>query len=272
MAEKRVVKKPKKTLKAPSKKVNVYGTDGSVKKQIDLPKAFETEFRPDLINRASVSIISNSHHPYAPNPRGGMRHAVSTWGKGHGVSRVQRLKGSSYAAESPNNVGGRRAHPPRVDEERGKKMNRKEMKFARLSALAAIADYDKVSSRGHKLPEEMTVPIILENESEKIEKTQDAVTLLDKFGLQDEMTRAENGKRIRAGRGKMRGRKYRVRKSFLIVFSGNCPATKSFANLTGVDVACVDSLNVELLAPGGLAGRLTMMSEAALEKMTGWSL
>jgi len=271
MPEKKVVKKMKKAHRAPSKKLNVYGIDGSVKKQIDIPKIFEADYRPDLIGRASVSINSNSRQPYAPKPGAGMRHSVSTWGKGHGVSRVQRLMGSSTAAQSPGNVGGRRAHPPRVNEKRSKKMNRKEMRLARLSALAAIADYHKVVARGHKLPQDATVPIVLENDLEKIETTKDAVALLDKVGLGDEMTRAENGKRTRAGRGKMRGRKYRIRKSLLVVCSGKCPAIKSFSNLTGVDVACVDSLNVELLAPGGLAGRLTIMSEAALDRLAGWA-
>ena len=271
MVEKKAVKKIKKAHRAPSKKLNVYGIDGAIKKQIDLPKIFETEFRPDLINRASVSINANSYQPYAPRPGAGMRHSVSTWGKGHGVSRVQRLKGSSTAAQSPGNVGGRRAHPPRVDEKRTKKMNRKEMRLARLSALAAIADYHRVTARGHKLPEDATVPIIMENDSEKIETTREAVALLEMVGLGDEMTRAESGKRIRAGRGKMRGRKYRIRKSVLVVVSGKCPAVKSFSNLTGIDVACVDSLNVELLAPGGLAGRLTIMSEAALDRLKGWA-
>jgi len=271
MAEKKVMKKVKKAHRTPAKKLNIYGMDGTVKKQIDLPKIFEADFRPDLIHRASVSINANSRQPYAPKPDAGMRHSVSTWGKGHGVSRVQRLKGSSIAAQSPNNVGGRRAHPPRVDEKRGKKMNRKEMRLARLSALAAIADEQKVRARGHKLPENMTVPIVIESEFEKIDKTKDAVAVLEKLGLEDEMQRAENGKRIRAGRGKMRGRKYRIRKSLLVVLSGKCPAIRSFSNLTGVDVACVDSLNVELLAPGGLPGRLTVMSETALDRLAGWA-
>lgn len=271
MAEKKIVKKAKKAHVTPSNKLNVYGIDGTVKKQIDLPEIFKTEFRPDLINRASVTINANSRQPYAPKSGAGMRHSVSTWGKGHGVSRVQRLKGSSTAAQSPNNVGGRRAHPPRVDEKRTKKMNRKEMKLARLSALAAIADYHKVIARGHKLPENTTVPIIIENDYEKIGTTREAVTLLQKIGLGEEMIRAENGRRIRAGRGKMRGRKYRVRKSALVLVSGKCPAIKSFSNLIGVDVASIDSLNVELLAPGGLAGRLTIMSEAALDRLKGWA-
>jgi len=253
------------------KKINVYGMDGSVKKQVDLPKAFSTEFRPDLISRASVSIIANSRQPYSPKPRAGLRHSVSTWGKGRGVSRSQRVVGQFRGAQSPEAVGGRRAHPPRVETDRTKKMNAKEMRLARLSALAAIANPERVQARGHKFSEGVTLPVVLSDEAEKIESTKDAVTLLEKIGLSDDLVRAENSKSIRAGRGKMRGRKYRTRKSILIVTSGVCPAKRSFSNIIGVDVAIVDSLNVDQLAPGGLAGRLTIISEAALNKIGGWA-
>ncbi len=275
MAEKKVKKvvkesAPKKT-REQSKQINVYGVDGSVKKQIDLPKVFETALRPDLIQRASVVINANSRQPYSPKPGAGMRHSVSTWGKGHGVSRAQRIKGSSRGAQSPNNVGGRRAHPPRIETIRRKKINEKEMRLARLSALAAIGNLSTVRSRGHKFSDEVTVPVIVNDDVEKIATTKEAMEFLEKVGVFDDLIRAENGKRIRAGRGKMRGRKYRVRKSLLVVTSGACPARMSFSNITGVDVSTVDSLNVEMLAPGGLPGRLTVMSESALGKIGGWS-
>jgi len=278
MAEKKVVKK---VVKKPSageaaaafvpKKINVYGVDGSVTKQIDLPKAFSTEFRPDLINRAALAIVANSRQPYSPKPRAGLRHSVSTWGKGRGVSRSQRIVGSFRGAQSPEAVGGRRAHPPRVETNRGKKINTKEMKLARMSALAAIANPQRVQARGHKFSEGVTLPVVISDEAEKIETTKEAMALLEKIGLYDDLVRAENGKRIRAGRGKMRNRKYRTRKSVLVVTSGTCPARRSFSNITGVDVTTVDKLNVSQLAPGGLPGRLTIMSEAAIGKIGGWA-
>jgi large subunit ribosomal protein L4e len=277
MAQKKVVKKDVKGLPAKKiendvpKKINVYGIDGSVKKQVDLPKAFYTEFRPDLIQKASTAILANSRQPYSPTPKAGLRHSVSTWGKGRGVSRSQRIVNSFRGAQSPEAVGGRRAHPPRIETDKTKKVNFKEMRLARLSALGAIASPNKVQARGHKFSDKMTLPIVLSDDAEKISSTKDAMDLLEKIGVTDDLIRAENGKRIRAGRGKMRGRKYRVRKSLLIVTSGACPARKSFSNITGVDVATVDSLNVEQLAPGGLPGRLTVMSEAAFNKIGGWA-
>lgn len=269
MAEKKI-KKVKRTQQIP-RRVNVYSLDGEIKREVELPAAFVTEYRPDVIGRASVSIIANRRQPYAPKATAGMRHSVSTWGKGHGVSRVQRLKQGATAAQSPNNVTGRRAHPPKVDKDLKKRMNRKEMRYARLSALAATANPARVGMRGHKIPEELTVPVILENELENIASTKEAVALLERIGLSDELERARQGRRIRAGRGKMRGRKYRNRRSVLVVISENCSARRSFANITGVDVSTVDSLNVETLAPGGMAGRLTIMSESALSKIGEWA-
>ena len=95
-----------------SKSVNVYGIDGKAKGKVELPSVFRTPFRPDVIKRSVISAQANRRQRYGPRKNSGMRHAVSTWGKGRGVSRVQRLKQGRTGAESPNNVGGRRAHPP----------------------------------------------------------------------------------------------------------------------------------------------------------------
>jgi len=270
MAEKKA-KRAKKRAKKPLEKLNVYGLDGSVSKQIKVPEIFHVDYRPDIISRASDSIWANRRQPYAPKSTAGMRHAVSTWGKGHGVSRIQRLKRGSRAAQSPGAVGGRRAHPPKLKKELGKSINRKEMRFARLSALAATSDPAKVKARGHRIPEEITLPVIVESDIEQIGTTKEAIDLLDKIGLTDDLSRAQDGKSIRAGRGKMRGRKYRGRKSLLVVVAGDCPAKRSFSNIPGVDIAYVSSLNVDQLAPGGMPGRLTLISETAFTEIGRWS-
>ncbi|KAF5039313.1 Ribosomal protein L4/L1 family protein [anaerobic digester metagenome] len=83
------------------------------------------------------------------------------------------------------------------------------------------------------------------------------------------MLRAKYGRHIRAGRGKLRGRKYKHKKSVLIVAGENSPILKAARNLSGVDVVTVDSLNAELLAPGTHAGRLTVWTESAIGKLEG---
>ena len=82
MAEKKVAHKKAKAkhAKAAPGKPNVYGLDGKVAGEVDLPETFLTEYRPDLIRRAVVSMEANARQPYAPKATAGMRHAVETWG------------------------------------------------------------------------------------------------------------------------------------------------------------------------------------------------
>jgi len=252
-------------------KLNVYDLKGEVAGETNLPSPFNTELRTDVIRRAVTAIEANARQPYAPKPTAGMRHSVETWGKGRGVSRVQRLMGSSTAAQSPNNVGGRRAHPPKVEKDLGKKINRKELFFAKLSALHATSQVDLVKSRGHKFDEKLTVPVVVKDDFESVDSTKDAVAALESIGVYDDVERAINGRNIRAGRGKMRGRRYRTPRSLLVVLSKECTGGRSVRNLPGVDVVTPNSLNASLLAPGGAPGRLMLITEGALQTIGGWS-
>jgi large subunit ribosomal protein L4e len=273
MAEKKM-KKIKTDAKAKASapgKVNVYDLKGEVAGEMDLPVAFSTEVRPDVIHRAVVAIEANRRQPYAPKAGAGARHSVETWGKGRGVSRVQRMKGSSTAAQSPNNVGGRRAHPPKVEKDLGKKINRKELLLAKMSALSATGRAELVKARGHQFKDELTVPVVVKDDIESVSTTKEAVEALESIGIYDDVARAAEGKRIRAGRGKMRGRRYRVPRSLLVVLSSECEGERSLRNLPGVDVVTPLQLNASMLAPGGDPGRLMVVSEKALGAIGGWA-
>jgi large subunit ribosomal protein L4e len=273
MAEKKM-KKIEAAAKEPTSapgKVNVYDLKGEVAGERDLPSAFKTEVRPDVIHRAVVAIEANKRQPYGPKPYAGARHSVATWGKGRGVSRVQRIKGSSTAAQSPNNVGGRRAHPPKVDKDLGKKINRKELFLAKMSALSATSQAELVKARGHQFKDELTVPVVVKDDLEAVKTTKEAVEVLESIGVYEDVARAAEGKRIRAGRGKMRGRRYRMPRSILIVLSSPCDGQRSLRNLPGVDVTTPTQLNASMLAPGGDFGRLMIVSEKALETIGGWA-
>ncbi len=227
--------------------------------------------RPDLIKRAVAAFQANRRQSYGPAPSSGLRHAVSWWGKGRGVSRVPRLKNSRRAAQAPGTVGGRRAHPPRPDRVWEKKLNKKERKLARLSALAATADPSLVALRGHRFQDHVSVPVVVDGKVEEIERTSDAVELLTSLGLYEDVERAEV-KKVRAGKGKMRGRRYRRKKGPLVVMTAGCPGAKAFRNLPGVEVTSPTGLNAETLAPGGLPGRLTLFSKEAFEEVGRWQM
>jgi len=255
------------------RQTNVYSVNGKVTKKADVPKVFDTPYRPDVIKRAVIATASNKRQPYGPAPDAGIKHSVSTWGKGRGVSRVQRQKAGRKATESPNNVSGRRAHPPLPERIWDRKVNRKERVLARYSAVAATGDADVVRTRGHQFEDTVTFPIIVEDKFQDIGTTSEIVETLENIGLGYDLDRAKDGRKIRAGKGKMRNRRYRTPVSILLVVSDDEKAVfQAASNLPGVEVAAVGGLNATLLAPGGDAGRLTVFSESAIVKMGEWSL
>jgi len=77
------------------------------------------------------------------------------------MSRVPRLTQGQAAALVPNVVGGRRAHPPKIERDWKEKMNKKENKLARNSALAATADKEVVIKRGHRFDEKSLYLLLL---------------------------------------------------------------------------------------------------------------
>ncbi len=249
-------------------KANVYRIDGTVKDKIDLPDIFNTPYRPDIIRKSFNALRSNKRQSYGADPLAGTKHATASVGKGRGRSRVPRLTQGRTAALAPCVVGGRRAHPPKAEKNWREKINKKEKLLARNSAIAATADKEIVSKRGHKFDEKITLPVIIDDEFEKIKKTKDVIDTLEKIGIYDDVLRSVNGKHIRAGKGKTRGRKYRTPKSILIVSTKN-NLEKSSNNLSGVDIAKPDQLNIEHLAPGGDAGRLTILTKSALTHLGG---
>jgi large subunit ribosomal protein L4e len=251
---------------------NVYSVKGEVSGNIDVPAAFDTPYRPDIIKKAVLAAAANKRQPYGPAPGAGMRHSVSTWGKGRGVARVQRVHDGRKATESPNNVSGRRAHPPTPERIWAQKVNKKELAIARKSALAATGCADCVKARGHQFDDNVSFPIVVDDEIQNIYSTSEIAGILESIGLGYDIERAKDGRKIRAGRGKMRNRRYRTPVSILIVVSDrDLPIFKGAKNLPGVDIESVGTLNTTLLAPGGDAGRLTVYTKSAIEQIGAWT-
>ena len=249
-------------------KANVYGIDGTVTEKIDLPEVFNTPYRPDIIRKSFNVLHSNKRQPYGSDPYAGTKHATASIGKGRGMSRVPRLTQGRKAALAPCVVGGRRAHPPKIERNWTEKINKKERLLSIRSALAVTGNKELVSERGHRFDEKITLPVIIEDNFEKIKKTKEVIEIFQKIGIYDDVIRATNGKHIRAGKGKTRGRRYRAPKSILIV-STKDDIKKGSDNLTGVDIVKPKEINIEHLAPGGDAGRLTLFTKSALKEIGG---
>jgi len=254
--------------------VRVYSVEGEPVKTVELPSVFRSEIRVDLIRRAVTAFQANRRQPYGPRPRAGMRHSVRWSGKGQGVSRMPRIRGTMTGAQAPGTVGGRRAHPPRPEKVWDKKVNVHERRLARNAALAALRDASLVAARGHKFSNDLSLPVVIEDEIETLEPetgaTREGFSILEQLGLDSDVIRAKEGRHIRAGRGKMRDRRYRQPRSLLVVVKAPEKVRRLFGNLPGVEVISPAALNAEILAPGGSPGRLAVFSEGALEVLRSW--
>ncbi|WP_255168125.1 50S ribosomal protein L4 [Natrononativus amylolyticus] len=243
----------------------VRDLDGGDAGTVELPAIFETEYRPDLINRAVRAAQANRTQDYGADEFAGMRTPAESFGSGRGMAHVPRQNGR--ARRVPQAVKGRKAHPPKAEKDRTESINKKERKLAVRSAVAATTDADLVAERGHAFGEDTELPLVVSDEFEELVKTKEVVSFLEELGVDADIQRAEDGKSIRAGRGTTRGRKYKTPKSILFVTSSETGPSRAARNLAGADVATAAEVNAEELAPGAQAGRLTIWTESALEEV-----
>ena len=252
-----------------TKTVSLYDIEGKSIGTVELPKFFETPVRSDLIRRAVVALQSHMFQPQGRDPMAGKRNTAQSIGVGHAMSRIPRIKGDSYpkanqAAFAPGTVKGRLNFPPVSHREVRKRINKKELKLAMISALAATSSKELVKARGHRITDDHDLPLVVSDDLERLAKTSDAESLLKKMGVWDDVERASDRK-MRGGRGSVRGRPFKHPVSALVVVEKNQGAEKAFRNLSGVSVVESASLNVYDLAPGTHPGRLTIWSQSALK-------
>jgi large subunit ribosomal protein L4e len=179
------------------------------------------------------------------------------------------VKGERYARGglagfAAGTVKGRLTFPPTSAKIPAKKINRKELHAAMLSAVAATSSKPMVQARGHRIPQDLELPLVVSDAAEKITKNSDAEKILKNLGLWEDVKRASERK-IRSGKGSVRGRPHKGRASALVVVSKRAGAELAFGNFSGVRVVDISSLNVSDLAPGTHPGRLTIWTESAIK-------
>jgi len=147
-----------------------------------------------------------------------------------------------------------------------RKVNLTQRRHAVASAIAASGVPGLVLARGHRINQVPELPLVVDRLN--VEKTAGLIKLLKRFGLQEELDKVKNHRKVRAGQGKYRNRRYVLRKGPLIVYdSDNHLLTQSASNIPGVDVCHVDRLNILQLAPGGHLGRLIIWTRGAFERL-----
>lgn len=254
-----------------------YDLQGNAAGEVKLPAFFTAEYKPSLVRKVVLAMQSNRRQKYGADPLAGKKSSAHYHASRHyrytmmnkEMARISRIHGrvgnlAFRARVVPQAVKGRIAHPPRAEKIWAKKINKKEGRAALISLLGATANALYVKQRGHIYGGEL--PVVMIDDFENIKKSKDLNFVLTKILGDAEMERS-GAKKIRAGKGKTRGRKYRKKVGPLLVFSKTCDAMKASRNIPGVDAATAATINAELLAPGTHAGRLTVYTELALKEL-----
>lgn len=263
-------------------KVNIFDLKGKPTGKTELPKIFKEQFRPDLIKRAVLSSQSKRRQPYGSDPMAGLRTAAHYHGRRRvrwtmmmvNRARLPRLHATSphmlwRVRRVPQAVKGRRAHPPKTEKKWEQKINKKENQLALRSAIAATSDKDIVKERGHRVDDVKQIPLVVNDDIQSVKKTKEIEMILKNLGLEKELERSKI-KKVRPGRGKTRGRKYKKRYGPLIIIAEDKGVIKAGKNIAGLDLRNVKEVSVEDLAPGAHAGRLTIYSKSAIEQLRGF--
>jgi large subunit ribosomal protein L4e len=232
----------------------------------------QAPIRPDVVHFVHTNVSKNKRQPYCVNKYAGKMPSAASWGTGRAVSRIPRVQGggthrSGQGAFGNMCRGGRMFSPTKQWRRWHRKVNLTQRRYAVASGLAASAVPALVMARGHRIDELNEVPLVLDNSAEKLSKTRDAVALLKKFGAYDDVEKVIASKTLRAGKGKMRNRRFVQRRGPLVVYDTDNGITRAFRNIPGVELADVKALNLLQLAPGGHLGRFCVWTQGAFEKL-----
>lgn len=230
-----------------------------------MPKVFASPLRLDLVRSVHTNMSKNRRQAYAVSKMSGYQTSARSWGTGRAMARVPRVKGggthrAGQAAYANFCRAGGMYAPTRVWRRWHRKVNLKEKRKALAAAVAATAVVPLVMARGHRIEGFGEVPMVVDNSIEQINKTKDAIKLLETLGLGAEL------ERIGKVKGHSRdGRKKRPVGPLIILRASAVEGRRAFRNIAGVEVASVERLNLLKLAPAGTLGRLCIWSKSAFE-------
>jgi len=239
---------------------------------VAMPAVFKAPIRPDVVNFVHQNMSKNSRQPYAVNVDAGHQTSAESWGTGRAVARIPRVRGggthrSGQGAFGNMCRGGRMFAPTKTWRNWHRRINTNQKRYALVSAIAASGVPSLVMSKGHMIHETSEVPLVVTDEIQKYEKTKQAVTLLRRLKIWNDVQKVYKSQRNRAGVGKMRNRRRVQRRGPLVVYDKDQGLTKAFRNIPGVDTISVHRLNLLKLAPGGHVGRFCVWTESAIKQL-----
>ena len=242
-------------------KAKLFDKSGKEKGSVDLPKCFSGKVRADILLKVFEAQKGIFAQAYGAKEGAGAQYSASGISKkkrhdwkgsyGKGISRIPRKimsrHGASFnwiGATVASTRGGRRPHAPRSAKNPFLKINKKEQQIAFCSALAGTGK-DAVVFDGSVLDV----------------KTKDFILVLKKvYG--NGFDKILKTKKIRAGIGKMRGRKYKSNAGLLFLIGNEEKMARK-----GIEVVNVNDLRIKDLTNNGVVGRRVAYSAKAVEEI-----
>jgi len=252
--------------------VQVRSLEGESTSTLPLPAVFTAPIRNDVVSAIHKSVNKNRRQAYSVAENAGHQTSAESWGTGRAVARIPRVGGSGthrsgQAAFGNMCRGGRMFAPTKIWRKWHVKVNLNQKRFATVSAVAATALPSLVLARGHRIESVAEIPLVVSSAVESIKKTKAAVAALQGLQAHADVTKVIASKKVRAGRGKARGRKHRQRRGPLVVYNEDNGLVKAFRNIPGVETCNVRHLNLLQLAPGGHLGRFVIWTEGAFAQL-----
>jgi len=254
--------------------VSVYNCEEPNEKSgtLAMPWVLTSPLRPDLVRVIHSNMSKNTRQAVSVGAKVGYETAAESWGTGRAVARVPRAPGggthrAGQGAFGNMCRGGGMFNPTKTWRRWHRRVNVTQKRHAVATALAASSLPPLVMARGHRIGQVSELPLVVTDGLESITKTKQAVEVLKKLGCSEELQRIIDSKKIRAGKGKARNRRYVMRKGPLVVYNEDNGIVRACRNIPGVETANVTRLNLLRLAPGGHFGRFVIWTEGAFKKL-----
>lgn len=254
--------------------VSVYGVDfaDQVACTVDLPAVFQAPIRSDVVHYVHTLMAKNARQAYAVNNKAGHETPAESWGTGRAVARIPRVPGGGTSRSGQGAFGnmcrgGRMFGPTKIWRRWHRKISVNQRRYAVSSALAATAVPALVMARGHRIDSVPEFPLVLTDDLNKVKKTKEAKSVLEKCGAYADVEKVSNSKKVKRGVGKSRNRRYSQRRGPLIIYDVSDGLDRAFRNLPGVELSLVENLSLLDLAPGGHLGRFVIWTKSAFEKL-----
>ncbi|KAI0005186.1 60S ribosomal protein L4 [Xylariaceae sp. FL0662B] len=259
--------------------VSIIGKDGSPSGATHtIPTVFSSPIRPDIVQQVHTGMAKNKRQPYAVSEKAGHQTSAESWGTGRAVARIPRVSGggthrAGQAAFGNMCRSGRMFAPTKIWRKWHIKINQGQKRFATASALAASAVPPLLLARGHQISSVPEVPLVVDSavfEGGAAAKSAGALAILNAVGAAVDIEKAKKSTKLRAGKGKLRGRRHRQRRGPLVIYDPEVDGkdlVTGTRNLPGVETCSVYALNLLQLAPGGHLGRFIVWTSAAFKAL-----